>query len=176
MLAYVLGSVFAEMNQTASVWQRVRNSEAVPTFGTGCESLTEANPESPVDIQPMIESFRLGYQNLQDIWRAVMSPGTMVELKRMTVKNADTFHFEDILWARVIYDFALAYRWRVIDRNHLLRALTPIYLGWVAAYVLSVRDKGSQETQERIEALCLAYEAQKSYLISRWRWPDRFSP
>jgi hypothetical protein len=30
--------------------------------------------------------------------------------------------------------------------------------------------------EQRIEALCLAYEAEKGYLISRWRWPDRFNP
>jgi hypothetical protein len=30
--------------------------------------------------------------------------------------------------------------------------------------------------EERIERLALAYEAQKPYLISRWRWPDRFTP
>jgi hypothetical protein len=28
----------------------------------------------------------------------------------------------------------------------------------------------------RLESLSLAYEAGKSYLVSRWRWPDRFNP
>jgi hypothetical protein len=26
------------------------------------------------------------------------------------------------------------------------------------------------------ERLCVAFERQKAYLLSRWRWPDRFSP
>jgi glucosylglycerate synthase len=30
--------------------------------------------------------------------------------------------------------------------------------------------------QHRIERLCEAYEAGKPYLVSRWRWPDRFNP
>jgi len=29
---------------------------------------------------------------------------------------------------------------------------------------------------ERIERLCEVFEAEKPYLISRWRWPDRFAP
>jgi hypothetical protein len=26
----------------------------------------------------------------------------------------------------------------------------------------------------RLERLCLAFEAEKPYLIARWRWPERF--
>jgi len=174
-LAHVLGSIFTQMNETASIWQRIRVSEPVRVFGSGCESVDDAEPAA-VDIHPMVDSFRLGYDNLQDIWRMVLSPATLVELKRLFFKSPEAFRFEDALWARVIYDFALAYRLRLLDRDHLLRALTPIYLGWVAAHVLCVRDKGAQETQASLETLCLAYEAQKSYLISRWRWPDRFNP
>jgi hypothetical protein len=176
VLADALGAIFSEMVETATVWQRIRNSEPVPTFGSECEMIEEGSDTSPIDVHPMVETFRLGFSNLQDIWRLVLSPATLVELKRMGFRSADAFQFDDVFWARVIYDFALAYRLRVIDRNHLLRALTPIYLGWVAAYILSVRNKSAKEAQDRIEELCLAYEIQKGYFISRWRWPDRFNP
>ncbi len=175
VLADALGSIFTQMNETASVWQRIRQSEVVPTFGSGCEPVSDSE-EAPLDVHPMVESFRLGYHNLQDVWRIVLPPATLVALKRMAYQAPESFHFDDATWARVIYDFALAYRLRSIDRDHLLGALTPIYLGWVAAYITSVRDKSPKETQDSIESLCLAYEAQKSYLISRWRWPDRFNP
>jgi hypothetical protein len=173
MLVQALGSVFTEMDQTASIWQRVRGSEKVPSFGSR-EDLPAEPP--PVDINPMLQSFRLGYQNLQDVWRMALPPATLVALKRMSLRSADAFRFDDALWARTVYDFALAWRMRVIDRDHLLRALTPLYLGWVASYVNTVRDASPEQAQERIEELCLAYEAEKGYLISRWRWPDRFNP
>jgi hypothetical protein len=32
------------------------------------------------------------------------------------------------------------------------------------------------EGEQRLERLCQTYEAQKPYLISRWRSPDRFNP
>jgi hypothetical protein len=124
----------------------------------------------------MLESFRLGYQNLQVVWRIVLPPATLLELKRMASHPAEKFQFEDAVWARTIYDFALAHRLRLMDRDHLLRALTPLYLGWLASYLLQVRDSTAAQAQARIETLCRAYEAQKSYLISRWRWPDRFNP
>jgi glucosylglycerate synthase len=173
ILAQALGSVFAEMNRSAAFWQRTRGSQPVPLFGPCFEPL--ADPP-PVDPNPMMQSFRLGYQNLQDIYRLVLPPATLMELKRMCLHTADTFHFDDMLWARVVYDFALAWRVRIMDRDHLLGALTPLYLGWVASWVRTVRDAGPKEAQDRIEGLCSAYETQKGYLISRWRWPDRFNP
>jgi hypothetical protein len=106
----------------------------------------------------------------------VLPPATSMQLKRMSFQTAETFQFDDALWARVVYDFALAWRMRVMDRDHLLKALTPLYLAWVASYIRSVRDADSKQTQAAIEALCIAFEVQKSYFISRWRWPDRFNP
>jgi hypothetical protein len=173
LLAQTLGWVFTEMNRTASIWQRVKGSQEVPIFGSWPAPPSEP---PPVDINPMLQSFRLGYQSLLDIWRLVLPPATLVDLKRMAMQTADTFRFDDMLWARVIYDFALAWRIRIMDRDHLLRALTPIYLGWVASWIRTVRDASPEQVQDRIETLGLAYESQKSYLISRWRWPDRFNP
>jgi hypothetical protein len=173
ILVQALGSLFTEMDPTAPFWQRVRGSEQLPSFGVRDDVM--AVP-APVDASPMQQAFRLGYQNLLDIWRMVLPPATLMDLKRMSLQPADTFRFDDSLWARAVYDFALAWRSRIMDRDHLLRAMTPLYLGWVASYVNSVRDATPQQAHDRIEKLCLAYESQKGYLISRWRWPDRFNP
>lgn len=173
ILEQALGAIFLEMNRSAGYWQRTRGSQAVPMSGTCPDPI--ADP-SPIDAAPMVQSFRLGYQNLQDIYRVILPPQTLVELKRMSLQPPENFRFDDMLWARVVYDFALAWRQRAIDRHHLLGALTPLYLGWVASWVRAVRDEGPPQVQARIEGLCSAYEAQKSYLISRWRWPDRFNP
>ncbi len=172
-LAQVLGSLYTGMNRMASVWQRLRASEVVPTFGLDSRGVAES---PPVDVNPMIESFRLGYQNLQEIWGVVLPPATLLDLKRLAARSVDGFRFADRLWARIVYDFALAHRTRAMDRNHLLQAMTPLYLGWVASYALQVRDADALQVEQRIEEVCLAYEAEKGYLISRWRWPDRFNP
>jgi glycosyltransferase involved in cell wall biosynthesis len=173
VLSQSLGAVFAEMNRTAPVWQRVRTSQPIQILGPHFEPLAEP---APVDPKPMVQAFRLGYENLQGIYRLVLPPATLVEVKRMSFYPADAFRFDNTLWARIIYDFALAWRTRIIDRDHLLLALTPLYLGWVASWVLAVRDLGADVVEDLIETLCLAYETQKGYLISRWRWPDRFNP
>jgi hypothetical protein len=77
---------------------------------------------------------------------------------------------------KIIYDFALAHRLRTISRAHLLGALTPLYLGWVASYVQEVANLTNVAAEQRLEQLARAFEDNKPYLVSRWRWPDRFNP
>ena len=55
----------------------------------------------------------------------------------------------------------------------LLGALTPIYLGWVASYAQEIAAATVDEADARVERLARAYEENKPYLVSRWRWPDR---
>jgi hypothetical protein len=54
--------------------------------------------------------------------------------------------------------------------------MTPLYLGWVASYAHDLTLAGTMSPERRLERLSAAYEAGKSYLVSRWRWPDRFNP
>jgi hypothetical protein len=173
ILSHLLGCLFTDMLDNAAIWQKVRGSEPVPVFGPPFESATEP---ATVNIKRMIESFRLGHRDLQSIWGLVLPPATLLELKKLSVRPDEGFRLEDDVWARALYDFSLAFRLRRIGRDHLLRALTPLYLGWAASFIHQIQDAGSQEVERRIEKLCLTFEAQKPYLISRWRWPDRFNP
>lgn len=173
VLASLVGSAFAEMETYAPHWQRVRNSQPAATFGNAAQ---KAGDGEPVDAKPLIESFMLGSRNLQEIWRLVLPPVTLLELKKLSRCTAESFRMPDEVWVRIIYDFALAYRLRTINRGHLMGALTPLYLGWVASYVQEVAARSPQAAEQRLEQLARAYEEGKPYLVSRWRWPDRFNP
>jgi hypothetical protein len=97
-------------------------------------------------------------------------------LRRLALNSSADFCMPDITWVHVVYDFALAHRLRAISREQMLRALTPIYLGWVASYALELEHASPEAVEQRLEKLCLVYEDTKSYFVSRWRWPDRFNP
>jgi glucosylglycerate synthase len=124
----------------------------------------------------MIESFQLGAKNLQDVWGLILPPTTLLELRRLSRSAQDQFRLPDHLWVRIVYDFALGHRLQTINRDHLLRSITPLYLGWIASYALETQTAGLVEVDLRMERLSKAYEDNKSYLVSRWRWPDRFNP
>lgn len=173
VLSTVLGSLFQHVEQNASFWQRTRASQPLERFGDPARAEEE---DAGFDAQRMIEGYRLAYRNLGEIWGLVLPPATMLELKRLTRAPAAEFRLADVVWARVVYDFLIAQRQRVMSREHLLRALTPIYLAWVASYANEVGPLPAGRAAHRLEQLGQAYEAQKPYLLARWRWPDRFNP
>jgi hypothetical protein len=172
-LRQVLAQVFEQMEQTAAFWQRVRGSEEVPWFGPPLE-IDAAQPD--LHRKPMIDSFRHGCQDLVEIWRLILPPATLLDLRRMERRTDGEVRFTDELWARIVYDFALAHHLRAMGRDHLLQAITPLYLGWAASFTGEMQNAGGRECEERLDRLALQFEAQKRYLISRWRWPDKFNP
>jgi hypothetical protein len=173
LLAQVLGPLFLDIEKYAAHWQRARGSQPIPEFG---HPSFVAGPESAVDVSRLIESFQFGARNLQEVWGMLLPPSTLVELRKLARQDAVGLQMPDETWARIVYDFALAHRLRTISRDQMLRAITPIYLGWVASYALQLHDASPEAVEQRLEKLCLAYENTKTYFVSRWRWPDRFNP
>ena len=172
-IVQVFGFLFSDMERRAQVWHRIRRSRRVARFGDA----PQTTPDQPeVEIERLLESFRLGYRELQGVWAEVLPPLATLQWRRLASAGLEEFRVEDALWARTLYDFAMGHRLRVIARDHLLRSLAPLYLAWLASFVLELRHATPEAIEERIERLCLAFEAEKPYLISMWRWPERFRP
>jgi hypothetical protein len=173
LVAQVLGMIFQELERSAALWQRTRGSVPVPVRG---ERLSLPPETGTLDMNRMVETFKLGVRDLQEIWGLVLPPATLFELRKLSRVAPEQVHMPDELWARIVYDFALAHHLRTINRDHLLRSMTPLYLAWVFTYVRELETAGDAVVEQRIERLSLAYESTKPYFISRWRWPDRFNP
>jgi hypothetical protein len=173
LLVQVLGPVFLDVERNAACWQRTRGSVPTPAFG---ERTAVSEDKGAVDVRRMLELFQLGARDLLEVWSLVLPPKTLLELRKLSRLPQEQFRMPDELWARAVYDFALGHRLRTISRDHLLRAMTPLYLGWVASYALETENATVRAAEQRLEWLCHAFEATKPYLVSRWRWPDRFNP
>jgi hypothetical protein len=111
--------------------------------------------------------------DLAPIWEQALGRETVAELKPLQTASAAEFRIPDDLWVRVIFEAAMAYRARLMPREHLLKALTPLYLGRTATFVLETQGLTTGEAEGRIEQLCLAYESKKSYLVERWNREPR---
>ena len=172
-LSRVVGPVFHEMERRSDRWQRVDGSQPVPAFGE-----VGAAPDGParVDVSALANHFRLGLRELDGIWGLVLPPATRLALRRAAEAPAETLRVDDALWARIVYDFAIAYSTRTLERGQLLRSMTPLYVGWLAGFVNDVRELEDTGAEARFETLCAAFEREKPYLIRRWRWPNSFNP
>lgn len=168
ILAFVTGSLFADIEAKAVFWQRPRRPSPVRRL-----SSETAQSDGTADVARMVAAFKLAYENLQEIWSLVLPPNSLLGLKRCSVSDPVAFRMPDNLWARIVYDFLIAYRLRTINRGHLLGALIPLYLAWVAGHI-NITASGIP-AERHIEAVAAAFEADKPYLVARWRWPDRFN-
>ncbi len=171
ILPRVAGSLFADIEAKAAFWQRARQA---PQGRDSTPNGHAHTSDAAVDIAPMLQAFQLAYTNLREIWSLVLPPNTLLGLKRLSLAGGAAFRMPESLWARIVYDFLLAYRLRTINRGHLLGALIPLYLAWVASHINAVAAGVNRE--RHIEMVAEAFEAEKSYIVSRWRWPDRFNP
>ena len=173
-LARVLGDGVREMELHADRWQRVRGLPAGPHLRRGA-------PRRRAEPRPRSGAARLRLRaragrTCATSGARVLPPQALLALQRIQRDPPEALRMPDALWARVVYDFAIGWRVKIMEREQLLRSMTPLYLGWVASFVNEVAPLGRQEAEARVERLCEAFEAEKPYLISRWRWPDRFSP
>lgn len=168
ILSLVAGSLFADIESKAAFWQRPRR--ILPER----RSFPPMPPiDGSIDILPMVEAFRLAFTNLQEIWSLVLAPNSLLGLKRLSVVEPSAFRMPETLWARIVFDYLVAYRLRTINRGHLLGALIPLYLAWVAGHINVVAS--GTDSEVHVEAVASAFESEKPYIVSRWRWPDRFT-
>jgi glycosyltransferase involved in cell wall biosynthesis len=169
MLHQVVGSVFTLMQEYEGVWRHRFSSDDVDLFGfrfgVGLDPIE-------VNTARMLDIFRRAGRELEEVWAIALQPGTHVEISKLSAtldKNSQNgFLFNDELWARVVIDFAIAWREQPAERAHLLRSLTPLYLARVASFVLETQDLISDQVEEEIERLCRCFERLKPYLVANW--------
>lgn len=165
MLAEVVGALFGLMETHPASWQPVSGSRPIPIFGFQYETGVEP---IHVNVDRMMAVFLQGAQDLEPLWSRIFSADTMTGIHKLTRQSPSAFQMPDPLWVHIIYDAALACHKGQLPKEHLLKALTPLYLGRTASFVLQTQGLTTVEAEHHIEALCQAFEDHKDYLVTRW--------
>jgi hypothetical protein len=69
---------------------------------------------------------------------------------------------------RTVYEFAASHHKEVINRDHIIQALAPLYRGRAYTFLVENRDAATAEVERNVEALCQAFERLKPYLLDLW--------
>jgi glucosylglycerate synthase len=166
MLYQVVSATFGLMETYPDVWKNVRGSEPVRNYGFQyAVGLEQVN----VNVERMLGIFREGIRGLREIWAAVLGQGDFGDVEALGNSGNEAFRFPRGLWSRIIYDYALAYHRKKLPTEHLIKSLTPLYLGRTASFVLEMRDKDQNGAEEEIERLCEEFEKNKEYLTNNWK-------
>lgn len=165
MLSQVVGATFDLMEEYSHIWKYVKGSEPVPDFGFRYDVGLE-----PVHVNTdrMIDLFRLGARELGIVWKELFPEDIVTELHALSLRDKKDFVMSDDVWTRIIYAYAVAAHRKTMNREHLLKSLTPLYLGRTASFVMEVWESGAAEVEERLERLCYAFEENKGMLTQNW--------
>ena len=165
MLVQVLGTVFRLMETHADSWQSIEGSQPVAMVGFRYDVGLD-----PIRVNPqrMIDHFRRGVRDLESIWRTMFTSADLDQLKEAAARADGEFAIGDRLWARLVYALAAACHHRVPERDALVRATLPLYMGRVASFVIEMADADAGQVETRLDQLCAIFEQEKDYLRRRW--------
>jgi hypothetical protein len=158
-----VGALFSSLDNNFPLWSSVASSQPVPTFGAQSEL---APAPTQISRKRLWSMFASGVAQLEPLFRSILSPSTLSELKRIATLEVSEFHYPADVWARTVFEFAASFHRSVISRDHIVQALVPLYRGRTLSFLLENRDSDDIETS--VESVCSEFERLKPYLLEIW--------
>jgi glycosyltransferase involved in cell wall biosynthesis len=165
MLMQVTGSLFRQMEAHEPGWYGIEGSEPVPEFGFKYEVGLEP---VPVNRGRMVKAFEQGVSDFGGLYASFLSGETRDGLKALAGQPPERFRMPPDLWVTILYELAAATKRRGMPRDHLLKTLTPLYLGRTASWVNEAAEYDSAAVEGALDALCVRFETLKPRLVELW--------
>jgi hypothetical protein len=160
-----VGNFFWCMETNQPAWVNRPNSQPVATFGPDHELSADG-------VQPSQEKtfdlFRSGVNELEPILASILAKDTHAQIKAISLSDRTKFHFAGELWVKTLYEFAASYHHAVLNRDHLVQALVPLYRGRLYSFLQEHANSSADAMEAQSEMLCQEFERQKPYLLERW--------
>ncbi|AMM54310.1 glycosyltransferase [Pyrococcus kukulkanii] len=158
MFNQVVGTLFMLMKKYEEVWKDVKEIRPVETWG---EEVKGEPEEVKVTLELLKQKSKELFEKEKDILRKILSEETFSGV----VKALESFEFSDELWARVLFDGAVAYKNGVIKNAE---PLIPLYFAKTADFVIKTMDMTTMEAERLIRERARTFLKEKDYLIERW--------
>lgn len=164
----VVGTVFSLMQPFEASWMKTRYSRPTAMFSSG-QGEIEPPPKDDVNGLDLMEGFQEGFQEFTGVWERSLSRDVFNKLIEMKGMKRSHFAFPTDLWARILYDLAVAHRDAVCDKGLLLDSLIPLNSGRAFSFMRRTRRFSVRQAEEAVEEDSLIFETTKPYLVKRWR-------
>jgi len=160
-----VGALFSSLDGNFTTWSAITGSQPVPTLGTPSEAVWE-----PVQLsrKRLRDLFATGVTQLEPVFSSILSLSTRAELQRIASLEVRNFEYPADLWVKTVLEFAAAYHRSVINRDHIIQAMVPLYRGRSLAFFMENRNGNGKDIENSVEALCDEFERMKPYLLEIW--------
>jgi glycosyltransferase involved in cell wall biosynthesis len=163
----IMATILQMMLLYENFWKDVKWSRPTAVFGAGMGEV-DLPPPVTVNTEVLWQRFNDGLNQYGTEYEQFLGRQNINKLEEVAGLPADVFEFPTGLWAKILYDFAVAYRKGLFPLDELLSQLVPLYHGKTLSFVLETQAMNTQQVEEFIEDQCLQFEKTKPYLLERW--------
>ena len=167
MFSQVVGTIFDLMMHSTGYWMRVKWSKPTAIYGFGLGEV-EMPPAVKVTEEKLEQNFRDGFEKYQEVWQRALSADIMNKVREIGELSSEHFDFPTQVWAKLLFEFAAAYRKKSVPAEDLLASLIPIYFGKTFSFVRKTARLSMQQAEEFIENEAMVFEETKPYLLECW--------
>jgi glycosyltransferase involved in cell wall biosynthesis len=167
MFIQVISTVFDLMIDFEYLWKDTTESWPSSIFGFGL-GVEEKPPPVDVSTDALYTSFVKGFDKYGDLWEKIIPPDELKEVSETKKMSEDQFYYPSDLWARILFNFAIAYRNNEIPTENIIESMIPFYHSRILSFVNKTNHMEIKECEEYFEAINRVFENEKYYLIKRW--------
>lgn len=164
MFQQVVGTLFSLLAVYPSRWRHVRESHAAPEEGAPAEG--EPGPVR-ITVPALVEGFQEGVRSYGGLWARIVGADVREQLERAG-ELGPVAHLTARWWARVVYDFAVAFHRDDLDPDGVVSALVPLYFGRVTAFAEETQALDSRQAEQVVERQAEVFEQEKGRLVAAW--------
>ena len=172
MFFQVVGTIFSLAVDFEYLWKYSAESQPTNIFGFGL-GVTDEPPPVEVDTGRLLKSFIEGVIKYWKVWTRVIAPLNLDDLKKLQKLPAEKIRVPADLWARILFDYIVAYRDDRDERTELLNSLIPIYYIRTLSFVNDTHGMNTKEAEDFLEDECRTMEEEIYYLIAKWNQTPR---
>ncbi|MFY9398372.1 MAG: glycosyl transferase, partial [Desulfomonilia bacterium] len=167
MFRQVIGTIFNLMGAYRDKWQYTKWSKPTAIYGFGLGEV-EMPPPVAVDKDKLCHRFHEGFHTNWDIYRSIFSSENLQKVREVASLSMEHFEMPVTVWAKILFDFALAYHNKLLESTRVIEVLIPLYYGMTLSFVNKTQGMSIQQAEEFLEDMCLIFEQTKPYLRDRW--------
>lgn len=173
----VVAKIFRLMYPYRRQWQAVTQFQSLPTL-TRFAATNYAQPWPEPDVSRLLDKLPLGWMEFRRLWQQILTPDNLTQLEALATLPPDLFYFPADLWARIVYDFAVAFNFSETDPTQIVAALLPIYQGRLAAFWQEIAGLALVGREGTVAAQAVEFEETRPYLKKQWHnhAPRRYLP
>ncbi len=159
--------LFNLLERCHGLWKDVRWSKPTPVFGLD-EEESPGSEEIQICPETYREEFGKGFVRFDKAWRQILHQDLYLKIWEIKDLSLETFEFPHLLWALILYDFAVAHRSGTVDPETCLASLIPLYLGRISSYAREMARMTPREVEVYVEDQCRIFEETKPHLKRLW--------